>query len=285
MKIKHSKYKNTGLIFEILVKQITMDTLAGKDSPALGILKKYYSGKSPLVQEWKLYKLLSTDRQLSQSRAEAILSTITEVYRKINTQKLKEEKYRLISEIKKEYGLEGFFATPVKEYKPLAALYCLLESQSTQDLVDPSFLVQNKTVILEHLTQNRQQESQVRESLVEEYSKYDKDLRLLTFKILLEKFNEKYADLLPEQKQVLKYFITSGGSPSRLREYVNEHFKNLRKEIGLLKHKPTDEVVRIKLEEIYRGISELSPKDRIEDTHIVKILQYQELVSELKSVK
>lgn len=285
MKIKHSKYKNTGLIFEILVKQITMDTLAGKDSPALGILRRYYSGKTPLVQEWKLYKLLSTGKQLSQSRAEATLSTITEVYRKINHQKLKEEKYQLISEIKKEYGLEEFFATPVKEYKPLAALYCLLESQSAQDIVDPSFLVQNKTVILEHLTRNKQEESQVREGLVEEYSKYEKDLRLLTFKILLEKFNEKYTDLLPEQKQVLKYFITSGGSPTRLRTYINEHFQDIRKQLGLLKNKPGDEVVRIKLDEIHKGIVELSPKDKIEDTHIIKILQYQELVSELKSVK
>ena len=285
MKIKHSKYKNTGLIFEILVKQITMDTLAGKDSPAIGILRKYYSGKSYLVQEWKLYRLLSTDKQLSQSRAEAILSTITEVYRKINTQKLKEEKYKLISEIKKEYGVEEFFAIPVKEYKPLAALYCLLESQSAQDIVDPSFLVQNKTVILEHLTKNRQEEKEVRESLVEEYSKYDKDLRLLTFKILLEKFNEKYTDLLPEQKQVLKHFITSGGSTSKLRGYINEQLREVRKQIGLLKHKPVDEVVRIKLDEIYKGILDLSPRDKIEDTHLVKILQYQELISELRRTK
>lgn len=285
MKIKHSKYKNTGLIFEILVKQITMDTLAGKDSPAIGILRKYYSGKSYLVQEWKLYRLLATDKQLSQSRAEAILSTITEVYRKINTQKLKEEKYKLISEIKKEYGVEEFFAIPVKEYKPLAALYCLLESQSAQDIVDPSFLVQNKTVILEHLTKNRQEEKEVRESLVEEYSKYDKDLRLLTFKILLEKFNEKYTDLLPEQKQVLKHFITSGGSTSKLRGYINEQLQEVRKQIGLLKHKPVDEVVRIKLDEIYKGILDLSPRDKIEDTHLVKILQYQELISELRRTK
>lgn len=262
-----------------------MDTLAGKDSPAIGILRKYYSGKSYLVQEWKLYRLLSTDKQLSQSRAEAILSTITEVYRKINTQKLKEEKYKLISEIKKEYGVEEFFAIPVKEYKPLAALYCLLESQSAQDIVDPSFLVQNKTVILEHLTKNRQEEKEVRESLVEEYSKYDKDLRLLTFKILLEKFNEKYTDLLPEQKQVLKHFITSGGSTSKLRGYINEQLQEVRKQIGLLKHKPVDEVVRIKLDEIYKGILDLSPRDKIEDTHLVKILQYQELISELRRTK
>ena len=55
-RIKHSKVKNTGLIFELLVKQIAADTLSKKDSNAVEILKNYFTGKSALVREFKLYE-------------------------------------------------------------------------------------------------------------------------------------------------------------------------------------------------------------------------------------
>ena len=83
MKIKHSKYRNTGLIFELLVKQIAADTLNKEQSPALGILKEYYASKSSLAKEYKLYDLVLKAKGTSQKKAEAIVSTITEISRKL----------------------------------------------------------------------------------------------------------------------------------------------------------------------------------------------------------
>ena len=284
MKIKHSKFRNTGLIFELLVKQIAADTLNNKDSAAINIIKKHFASKSTLAKEFKLYEFIVRNRNVSQSKAEAIISTITEVSRKLDLKVLKKQKYDLISDIKENYNIDEFFAIQVRDYKSLAALYCLLEAQNSDSLIDPQFLIDNKTTILEHLTSAPQNEEDVKDTLVEEYSKYDKDLKLLTFKILLEKFNDKYKDLLPEQKRILKEFITSVNSGTRLRNIVNEELETLNKIVTKLSDKVTDEVVKIKLDEIAKAIVPVSNKEKITDNHLVKLMQYYELVNELKKL-
>jgi len=284
MKIKHSKFRNTGLIFELLVKQIAADTLDNKDSSAVKVMKKYYSGTSSLAKEYKLYEFIIKNKNVTQSRAEAILSTITEVSRKLDQKTLRSQKYELISEIKKYYDLDEFFGMQVRDYKPLAALYCLLEAQNNDNLINPQILIDNKTTILEHLTSAQQNEEEVKDTLIEEYSKYDKDLKLLTFKILLEKFNNKYKSLLPEQKNILKEFITSVNSQSRLRTLVNEEMNKIASAVRNLSAKVKDEVVKIKLDEVAKTIKPLSNKDRITDNHLVNLMQYYDLVNELKSL-
>jgi len=284
MKIKHSKFRNTGLIFELLVKQIAADTLNGKDSAAVTILKNFYSNKSSLAKEYKLYEFIVKNKNVSQSKAEAIVSTITEVSRKLDQKTLKAQKYELISAIKESYDVNEFFGMQVRDYKPLAALYCLLEAQNNDNLINPQVLIDNKTTILEHLTSAPQNEEEVKDTLIEEYSKYDKDLKLLTFKILLEKFNDKYKNLLPEQKNILKEFITSVNSQSRLRTLVNEEMNKIASAVRNLSAKVKDEVVKIKLDEVAKSIKPLSNKDRITDNHLVNLMQYYDLVNELKSL-
>lgn len=284
MKIKHSKFRNTGLIFELLVKQIAADTLNGKDSAAVTILKNFYSNKSSLAKEYKLYEFIVKNKNVSQSKAEAIVSTITEVSRKLDQKTLKAQKYELISAIKESYDVNEFFGMQVRDYKPLAALYCLLEAQNNDNLINPQVLIDNKTTILEHLTSAPQNEEEVKDTLIEEYSKYDKDLKLLTFKILLEKFNDKYKNLLPEQKNILKEFITSVNSQSRLRTLVNEEMNKIASAVRNLSAKVKDEVVKIKLDEVAKTIKPLSNKDRINDNHLVNLMQYYDLVNELKSL-
>ena len=284
MKIKHSKFRNTGLIFELLVKQIAVDTLNGSDSPAVGIIKNFYANKSSLAKEYKLYEFIVKNKNVSQSRAEAIVSTITEVSRKLDLKTLKVQKYELISEIKNKYNIEEFFGMQVRDYKPLAALYCLLEAQNNDNLINPKVLIDNKTTILEHLTSAPQNEEEVKDTLIEEYSKYDKDLKLLTFKFLLEKFNDKYRNLLPEQKNILKEFITSVNSQSRLRTLVNEEMNKIASAVGKLSSKVNDDVVKIKLTEVSKSIKPLSNKDKIKDSHLVNLMQYYDLVNELKAL-
>jgi len=284
MKIKHSKYRNTGLIFELLVKQVAADTLDNKDSAAITIIKKHFAGKTSLAKEYKLYEFITKNRNVNQSKAEAIVSTITEISRKLDQKSLKNQKYDLISEIKESYNIEDFFAIPVREYKPLAALYCLLEAQNNSDVVNPQILVDNKTTILEHLTSAPQKEEDVKDTLIEDYSKYDKDLRLLTFKILLEKFNDNYKDLLPEQKRILKEFITSVSSGTKLRKICNEELEKISKEVKDLASKVTDDVIKIKLDEVSKAISPISNKEKISDSHLINLMQYYDLVNELRSL-
>ncbi len=120
--------------------------------------------------------------------------------------------------------------------------------------------------------------------MIEEYSKYDKDLRLLTYKILLEKFNHQYKDLLPEQKNILKEFIVSVNSSARLRNVVNEEMTKLQVEISNLKKNITDKVVKIKLEEIQKVIIPIKNTQKVDDNHLVSLMQYYELVNELRSL-
>jgi hypothetical protein len=284
MRIKHSKYKNTGLIYELLVKQIAADTLSKRESPALSVLRKFYTGNTTLVREFKLYDFILKNKGVGSKKAESVLSTIVEISRKLDANSLKKQKYELIKELKSHYDLEEFFSIKVETYKPLAALYCLMEAQAASGLVDLDVFVDNKTTLLEHLTQSKLTDGKIKDALIEEYSKYDKDLRLLTYKILLEKFNDQYKDLLPEQKNILKEFIVSVNSSARLRNVVNEEMIKLQKEISKLKENVTDKVVKIKLEEIHKAITPVKNTQKVEDNHLVSLMQYYELVNELRSL-
>lgn len=282
MKIKHSKFRNTGLIYELLVKQVASDTLENRNSNAIKILKNFYSGNSFLAKEFKLYEFILKNKGIGSKKAETIISTITEVSRRFDQKALKNQKYKLIAEIKKYYDLEKFFSIKVRDYKPLAALYCLLEAQNNSELTDPEVFVNNKITILEHLTQKRQDKSKVKQSLIEEYGSYERDLKLLTYKLLLEKFNEKYDNLLPEQKHILKQFIVSVNSTAKLKEFVNEELINIKNQLSHLSKNTNDSIIKIKVEEITKNISTLSKKDKLEDTNISLLLQYYELINELK---
>ena len=282
MKIKHSKFKNTGLIYELLVKQIASDTLSKNESPALSILRKYFAGKTTLAKELKLYEYILKNTNLAENKAETVISSITEISRKLNQQTLKNQKYNLISEIKGNYDIEEFFGIQVRDYKPLAALYCLLEAQNNSTLVNPDFLVSNKLTILEHLTSKEVKEEDVKETLIEEYSNYDKDLRLLTYKILLEKFNKNYKNLLPEQKNILKEFITSVNSTTRLKKIVNEEIKKIKEKVEKFSNNIKDEVVKIKLQEVTKNLVPVKKTEKITDNHLVNLMQYYDLVKEMQ---
>lgn len=284
MKIKHSKYRNTGLIYELLVKQIASDTLSKDSSPAVRILKKYFSGNSSLVKEFKLYDYILRNSNIKQDKAEIIISTITEVSRKIDRKSLKKAKYNLISDIKESYDIGEFFSIQVSNYKAIASLYCLLEAQNSDSLIDPEMLVNFKSTILEHLTTNKQDLENVKDSLIEEYSKYDKDLKLLTFKFLLENFNKKYKDLLPEQKSILRQFITSVNSSQKLRNLVNEELSKIKDLVKNLTGKVKDDVVKIKLVEVSKNIKTLTNKDKVSDNHLINLMMYYDLVNELNTL-
>jgi hypothetical protein len=282
MNIKHSKYKNTGILFELLVRQVTSDTLNGNASPALNIIKKYFV-KSELGKELKLYESFTKSKKLNESRSNLLLQTILESAKKLNRKNLKREKYNLINEIKKHYNLDEFFKTKLPNYKTQAALYTLVEAQNSAELISPDQIVSNKYTLLEHLTLGPVNQEKVKEEVLEEFQTYDKDVRMLTYKILLEKFNGKYSNLYESQKEVLKEFITSVDSTPKLRNFYNNKIQDLRSELKEISKTIADKVVQIKLNEVLPLIVELEKNYPIKTDNLVDLLQYCELVEELKA--
>ena len=282
MNIKHSKYKNTGILFELLVRQVTADTLNGGQSPALNIIKKFFV-KSELGKELKLYETLTKSKKINESRSNLLIQTLLESANKLNRKTLKREKYNLINEITKHYNLDEFFKTKLPNYKTQAAFYTLIEAQSSSDLINPEQIVSNKYTILEHLTLGPVNQEKVKDEVIQEFQTYDKDVRMLTYKILLEKFNGKYSDLHESQKEVLKEFITSVDSTPKLRTFYNNRIQMLKEELGALNKNITDKAVQIKLHEVLPLIVEIEKNQSIKNENIVDLLQYCELVEELKA--
>jgi hypothetical protein len=281
MKIKHSKYKNTGILFELLVRQITADTLKGGDSPAIDILKEYFV-KTSLGREYKLYESVLKSKVLNEGRANMVISTILETSSKFNRTSLRKQKYNLINEIKKHYNLDVFFGAKIKNYKELASLYTLIEGYNSKEASDSQQIIENKVTLLEHLTKQEVNTKEVKEDVLKEFQTYDKDLRILTYKVLLEKFNSKYENLSTEQKQVLKEFINSVDSTPGLRDFYNSKIEELKTTLNKEAKSIKDKATQIKITEVAKYLVELDKTAKITNDNLVDLLQYYELVKEIK---
>ena len=281
MKIKHSKYKNTGILFELLVRQITADTLKGGDSPAINILKEHFV-KTSLGREYKLYESILKSKVLNEGRANVVISTILESSSKFNRTSLRKQKYNLINEIKKHYSLDVFFGAKIKNYKELASLYTLIEGYNSKKVSDSQQIIDNKVTLLEHLTKQEVNTKEVKEDVLKEFQTYDKDLRILTYKVLLEKFNSKYENLSNEQKQILKEFINSVDSTPGLRDFYNSKIEELKFTLNEKAKTIKDKATQIKITEVAKYLVELDKTTKVGNDNLVDLLQYYELVKEIK---
>ncbi len=283
MNIKHSKYKNSGILFELLVRQITADTLDGIDSPARKILKEYFV-KTELGREYKLYEQLSKNTNLTEAKANVILTSLLENFLTLNRSALKRQKYNLISEIKKSYDLTKFFKHKLPHYKIQAAFYTLTEIKANKEFSNPKLEINNKLTILEHLS-TKEVVKESRETVIDEFQKYDKDLRTLTYRVLLEKFNSKYDTLLTPQKEILKELITSIDNTPRLKEFHNTKVSEIRESLIDLNTKVADKVTKIKIEEVVKILPVLGKTSKVKDDDLTNLLQYYDLIEELKNVQ
>lgn len=280
--IKHSKYKNSGILFELLVRQITADTLNGVDSPVKNILQKYFV-KTELGREYKLYETLLKRTSLTDTKADIIINTLIESSKTLNRGAIRRQKYNLIKEIKEHYNLDEFFNHKISHYKTHAAFYTLIEAYNTQQ-ADPEQIITNRVTLLEHLTTQPVTESKVREGVMNEFEHMDKDVRLLTYKIMLEKFNDKYDTLDTNQKTVLKEYINSVDNSPRLKEFYTVKVNEIKQTLADLNNKTTNQVTQIKINEIINMIKVPSKTTKVNENNLVDLLQYYDLVNELKAV-
>jgi hypothetical protein len=284
MKIKHSKFKNTGILFELLVRQIASDTVSNKDSAAIELVKKYFS-KSELAKEYKLYQALITPKNLSEAKAETFVNSTLEASLRLNKTALRKEKYNLIKEICKSYDLEEFFKAKINNYKQYAAAFNLIEAHNSLEFTEPQQIIDNKITLLEHITRKEVNKEGIKDRVMEEYTSMDKGTRILAYRMLLEKFNSKYATLSDKQKGVLKEFINNISNTTKLREFVNSNFKSITEEITTLIPTILDKTTQIKLAEVITLLHPLDKTQNVKDENIISLLQYHQLIDEIKSAK
>jgi hypothetical protein len=278
MKVKHSKYKNTGILFELLTRQLTSDTITGNQSNSLTFLKKHFNSKTELLKEYKIYHTLATKKYNKDSQATMLINTLLEAHGKLNKSQLRREKYNLIKEIKDTYNVNDFFKAKITDYKVMASIFNLLENKKATALS----IVNSKVTLLEHITEK--QTKTKKDVVLENFNNQDKNTRLLTYKVLLEKFNDKYSGLEDNQKTLLKEYVNSVTNSPALKSYLNQEIKEVKKTLTKFSKKVEDKAVAVKLTETKGMIKPLDKKSSVNDDNVINLLNYYELVNELKTI-
>lgn len=278
-KLKHSKYKNTGILFELLVRQIATDTLNNRDSKATYIIKEFFGKRTELAKELKLYKSFVEESFNSDYKASEFVNIVLAERKKLNDSVLNRQKYNLIKAIKKNFVLEDFFNYRVSNYKENASVYKLFEHNNSDN---PKEYVECKSTLLEHLTGKSQSGDNVVTTINEDYSKQPKEVRLLAWKMLVENFNNKYTNLTDKQQSILREYINSVDNSEKLKKFVVRECNSLKKSITGIK--VTDTVTQIKVNEVVKLISKLKNSKVITESQILSLLRYYELNDELKRV-
>ena len=279
MKVKHSKYKNTGILFELLTRQLTSDTITGNQSKSLSFLKKHFNSKTELLKEYKIYHTLATKKYNKDSQATMLIEELIKAHGSLNRSQLRREKYNLIKEIKDNYEVNDFFKAKITDYKIMASIFDLLENRNATALS----IVGSKVTLLEHITENKPKTSK-KDTILENFNKEDKDVRLLTYKVLLEKFNDRYSGLQNNQKTLLKEYVNNVTNSPALKSYINQEIKEVKKDITKYSKKVKDQVIVIKLNETKSMIKSLCKKTSVSDNNVINLLNYYELVNELKTI-
>ena len=283
-KIKHSKFKNTGFIFELLVRQITSEIMSANKSVAERILKEHFNSKKELSKELKLYQYLINEKYNSESKAEKFIDTVCEARKRLDETKLTKEKYNLIKVIKEQYGLEEFIKSPVSNYKALASIYKIFEVTTSNEQYEPTDIVNARFTIAENIINSsiQNKDVKIKDAVLEEYRKQDDDLRAITYKLLVESFNKKYKNLTSGQKDLLREYINNINDTGKLNKYISEEVTKLSTELRQIGGKINDKVTKIKLAETIANIKKVKSVKRIKEEHLSALMMTYELLKELK---
>jgi len=276
-RIKHSKVRNTGLIFELLVRQVAVDTMNNTRPLALDILNKHFKGSSELTKELKLYRSIREEKFTNETHATTFVDAVIKARKALIESDLKRQKYNLIKDLKENYNVNEFFKSRVSDYKLHASTFNIFEHAEADE---PASYIRNKFILIESI-QNKKSLKQSSDSLLKE----DKDVRILASKLVIDKFNEKYKTMSASQKKILREYINNVTNSVHLKKYIVSETKNIQKELSSLKTIVPSKVVRIKINEVVKLIGSLRKKHLVEDKDILTMLRYYELIGELKKVK
>ena len=282
-KVRHSKFKNTGFLFEILTRQITLEVLNGGEEKAKEIVKEFFSGKTELAKELRLFNLLINEKYNSETKAEKFIDAILEAHTKINYSQLKREKFNLVKSIKETFEINNLLASPVTNYKILASVHKLFEGKKN-DILEVKDVFNSKLTIIEHISNSTPSLKKKEEKLVEDYKKQEKDLRLLTYKILLESFNNKYTNLNSLQKGLLREYINNITNTSKFGEYFEKELISTITELHTMFKGMKDKITKIKLRETINVLKKQKLGKKITDEQVSALMMSYELIKEINSI-
>ena len=281
-KLKHSKFKNTGILFELLVRQITADILDNNESPANELIRKYFAEDTALGKEQRLYQLLLEETTQSEKNANRLLDAIVTEHKKLNRKTLSRLRYELVKEMKNVYPIDDFFRSKIRNYKTYASIYKLFESTQNEVFCDPREMVESKNTIILGLCNNNKTPSSNTIDEVNNYAKHNEDLRLIGYKLLVDRFNEKYSELNEDQRMLLKNYINNISNTNSLREYINKQLPIIKSKIDKLSSKIDDDVVKIKLNEVITQLNKVKEGRIVKDSQVSAVLMSYELIKELE---
>ena len=289
-KLKHSKYKNAGILFELLVRQVTADILNGKDdSKANNMLRKYFSENTELGRENALYRVILEEKTKDQVSADRLLDTVLRTRKKLNERSLNLQKYELIKEIKEHYPLDDFLKGSISNYKLLASIYKVFEDTVNEVESDPREMFKARNCIVESIvaskTPTRVISEEEKKDLVKVYQQQNEDVRLLAYKLLVDSFNEKYKGLDEKQKVLIREYINNISNTNSLRQYINAEVPEVRKQISELKSVVNNEVVKIKIDETLNQLDKITKGTLVKENQIMALMLSYELIKELKNIK
>jgi len=286
---KHNKLKNTGILFELLTRQITNDVMERKDfSVAEKLLREHFSSKSELGKELILYRAFFNSTQLSEAKSFEFINIIAEQRKKINEKMLNMQKYLFIKELKEHYNLKEFLSVRLPSYKIYASIYKMFDSAVNEntEVEDVEDLVTSRFTIVEHLSGQSQLQPAKRETAIMEMVRgQDEDLRLLSYSILLKSFNERYTNLTDKQKALLREYIYNVSNMNTIRQYVTTEATAVMNEIKTLTHRVKNKVTAIKLHEVVSQLQKMQTVNLVRENHITAMLIAYQIVQELKSGK
>ena len=282
-KIKHSKFKNTGFLFELLTRQVTLEIINGSEEKAKGIIKEFYGKGTEMSKELRLFNLLINEKYNSEAKAEKFIDAILEAHTKIDYKSLQREKYNLVKSIKENFEIKNFLSSPVTNYKILASIHKLFEGKKN-DILDVKDVFDSKLTLVEHISSNSPTLKEKEDKLVEEYRKQEKDLRLLTYKILVETFNKKYTNLNDDQKGLLREYINNVNNTSKFNEYFEKELIKTITSLHELYKGMKDKITKIKLRETINVLKKQKIGKKITDEQVSALMMSYELIKEIKNV-
>ena len=283
-KIKHSKFKNTGFLFELLTRQITLEILNGQEEKSKGIIREFYGKGTELSKELRLFNLLINEKYNTENKAEKFIEAILEAHTKLNHSKLSREKYNLVKTIKENFDIDNFLSSPVTNYKILASIHKLFEAKK-MDVLDVKDVFDSKLTLVEHISNSPISQSAKEDKLVEDFRQQEKDLRLLTYKILVENFNKKYTTLNDVQKSLLREYINNVTNTSKFADYYSNQLIKTITELHSLYKGMEDKITKIKLRETINVLKKQKIGKKITDEQVSALMMSYELVKEIKNVR
>ena len=160
----------------------------------------------------------------------------------------------------------------------MASVFNLLENNKASS----ESIINSKIILLEHITLKTPKN--LKNNVLENFNKQDKNTKLLTYKVILEKFNNKYTDLGENQKTLLKEYVNSVSNSPALKLYINEEIKKVKRNLTKYSKIIKDKVISIKLNETKDLIKPLCKKSSVHDDNVSNLLNYYELINELKII-